>query len=129
MAEDGERATKIAPVRMEIAIRLATGSPCIKGIKSASIKTVKLPKVKVLMTSPMVTNLILLNRLLSSFKYSSLPAAKAINANESSATKRSLSVVSTEIRPNTKGPVAIPVNKEAANQGEFDSGEELSNLF
>ena len=68
MAEEGERATRMAPARIEIATRQLVGMSCMKGMRSASMKTVRLPRMNVLETSPTVTHAMLLNRLRSSLR-------------------------------------------------------------
>lgn len=68
MADDGERATRIEPAKIETATRFVTDISFINGIKSESKKRAHVQKTKVVTIRPAVIQAMLFNFFFSSFK-------------------------------------------------------------
>ena len=82
MAEAGELAMKIVAINEEMANTTLVSLFAKKGIKSAANQRAPTPKIKVMNNWPNEFHLMLLICFLSSFRYNSAPAAKAINPRE-----------------------------------------------
>ena len=117
MAEEGDRAIRMAPASMATASLPSGSISFIKGIYSASRNTAAQPKGQVPATMHSVTHDMLITRFFSSLRYSSLPAAKAIKARENWSIKCSFRTASAEMKSRTKGPARMPVKRKPVIKG------------
>ena len=108
MADDGDRATRITPVRSEMAIRVDTLRSFMTGNQPLSRYMASPPREKVTATRQMVTQQMLRYWERNSFRTSSLPAASAMIDKAIWFTKPNWSTIGRARTPRMSGPARNP---------------------